>query len=207
MRCWVSRLCDFCGRAFESHRRFAHTRWAVGLMAAWSFFEALVWFILPDYLILLLAMLASRRLWTWVWVSVLFSLLGTLVMMSLVAAWPESMAQVIFHLPFTHERMPQRIEAMSQGWGVLSAVMQPFSLVPVKVWTYSALEHLHWDPMVYLLMLGLGRGVRMILVGSVGVIAARVFEAPLKHGWLVWVSLYTLVFLLALAWTSRLSLG
>jgi len=193
----------FSSRLYENDQRFAASRIAIILLAAWSFSEALIWFVLPDFLLLPLSILAPARWRLWLMVALVCSLLGTIAMIFLVGHLPDFMFHLLTRLPFTHAAMFSRIETLADAYGPWSTLWQPVSGIPVKAWTWMAVSKLHWRPALYLALVLLARGLRMAIVCWLGAQIARRFPQPLRNAWPLWFLLYSAFFFAFLGLTSR----
>jgi membrane protein YqaA with SNARE-associated domain len=190
-------------RLFQAAQDLARSNYGTQVLAIWSFSEAICWFILPDFLLLPLAVLApdkTRRLIVTAWIS---SVLGTLVLWLMMSQLPAHQASLIFALPFTHEGMLPKIQTLADLYGDGSAMFQPFSGIPAKVWVYSAVYLNHWNSLGFMGMLALARGLRMAAVGCLGRTIARRAPGLVQRSWLGWLIVYPVLFLLMLTATSR----
>lgn len=188
---------------FHSLQRFANSISGDITLLLWSFAEAICWFILPDFLLLILAILAPQKTLKWVLLSIIGSLTGTIVLITLLHWLPINFATIIFRLPFTHIGMLTKVEHFIQSYGHISILLQPFSGIPSKVWTYDIYQSPHWHPWLFLLLLTLARGTRMMLIGGIGYLVSKRIPTIIQRYWLFLLVLYTVLFLIFLSITSR----
>ncbi len=196
-------ITDMAGKIVETSRelmaatrRFCDGRGADWLLGAWSFAEALVWFILPDFLLLPYAAAAPRKSKRWFITALCSSLAGTLLLLILAVFWPEPVRQMIFSLPFTAAAMLSELE----GIRAPEILTQSVSGIPAKVWTLAALDY-HWNLAAFLLLLTLSRGLRMAAVLLIGQwLSGRRW---VEDYWLLWLILYIPAFLAGLSAVSN----
>jgi membrane protein YqaA with SNARE-associated domain len=190
-------------RLFQAAQNLACSNYGTQVLAIWSFSEAICWFILPDFLLFPLTILApdrARHLIATAWIS---SVLGTLVLWLIISQLPAHHANLIFALPFTHEGMLLKIQTLTDLYGYASILFQPFSGIPAKVWTYSAVYLNHWHAWGFLGMMALARGLRMAAVGWLGWTLSRKAPGLVQRFWLGWLIVYPVLFLLMLTATSQ----
>ena len=114
-------------------RRFAHTPRAVALCLAWGLAEALLFPIVPDVAVALLAVAAPARAPLFVLAAVSGSTAGGLVAY---AAGPA----FVDHLPLVTERMADAAAGWLRGEGAGGLAHQPWSGVPYKAFAYQAAD-------------------------------------------------------------------
>ncbi|MGE0199538.1 MAG: YqaA family protein [Candidatus Melainabacteria bacterium] len=172
------------GRVYDAMARWASTRSAEVTLCVWAFLEAIVWVILPDFLLIPLSMLKpshARRFWL---VAAVASMLGSITLWVLSTHWSATVGQWLFQLPFTPPAMAQRILQTGLDHGVLITLTQPVSGMPAKVWTWTAATQLHWSPVGYLGLLTLARSIRMGLCVAMGAWLGRRVPTFLRQWWL-----------------------
>ncbi len=185
------------------------------LLFAWSVAESIAWFILPDFLLFTMGFLLLPghqkqrfRLWVirWAIIAAIGSLCGTGLMIGLCKIFPAEVEGVLFQLPFTLPWMMLKITDLAEQHGLSAILIQPYSGIPVKIWTYTAISQGLWSVTVYLFLVTLTRLVRMGLVICLGKflhdglrkLAPSITANVIRPYWLGWLILYTLVFLAGL---------
>jgi membrane protein YqaA with SNARE-associated domain len=121
-------------------KRFAESRKENMLIAFWAFSEACIWFVFPDFILLILGILSPQKLWKYLTISIIASSLGGLLMMYLCVDHVNLVEKYLFHLPFTNLGMLNHLKTLENNFGNLSYFLQAFSGIPFKVWTYQAVS-------------------------------------------------------------------
>lgn len=121
---------------------FFSSREANWLIFAWAAGEAVVWFVIPEFLLLLVVFMRIRKKRQ----MLMFDIAGTVFGTILAILWrlPE---QAIAGLPYIQERMVSQTKTWYEEQGILALANQPFSGVPYKVFT-----HLAWEYRYHLLL-------------------------------------------------------
>ncbi len=116
--------------------RFAASRGAVVLVAAWAFGEAIVLPVVPDVALDLLALAAPRSGLRLFAVATLASLAGSLALFAFASATPEAARAIVLAVPGIPERM---LDAASQtvAAGAPSSIAQLGPGTPLKVFTVA----------------------------------------------------------------------
>lgn len=116
--------------------RFASTRAAVALVAAWSFGEAILLPVVPDVALDLLGLVAPRRSPVLFLVGVMASLAGTVVLFALAASQLASAQALVLALPAVSQPMLDAARATVAGGDPTSlALFGPGT--PLKVFTVA----------------------------------------------------------------------
>ncbi len=100
------------------------------LAFAWALGEALVWFVIPEFLLLLVVFMRRAKKVQLLIYDVLGTLAGTVI--ALFVHLP--MAQLV-KLPYIQPNMVHQVEQWYDQFGMFGLVLQPFSGVPYKVFT------------------------------------------------------------------------
>lgn len=183
---------------YVTQQRFASSSAGTALLAIWSFLEAICWFILPDYLLLIHVALCPTHAKRFAILSLVSSMAGSIVMLFLAARFPEQVGHFLFTLPFTSADMLSKTQHLEHSFGVSATLLQPVSGIPAKVWTYAAVYHFHWNLLVFWGLLAVSRGVRMALISFIGWVFGRYYNRELSAFWPIWLTLYTFLFFLFL---------
>ncbi len=188
---------------YAAQQCFASSFTGTSLLAAWSFMEAICWFILPDYLLLIMVVLCPTKAKRFAIISLVFSMLGCIVMLGLVGCFPEQIGHFIFTLPFTSAGMLTKVHHLEHMYGITATFLQPASAIPAKVWTYAAIYQFHWNLFIFWSFLAIARGSRMAVIAALGWWIGRYLSRKLSGYWLIWLTLYSMLFFLVLAKISR----
>jgi len=154
----------------------------VGVVATWSFAEAISWPLLPE-VILFIALLAAPACWTrLVPAAISASVCGGMV------AWTLGLSGAVAPQPLVTEPMRERVVQQVDDCGAAAVRQQPLSGVPYKVYAAYA-GHAGVEPVAFatesLAARGLRIGVLGVLFAGVGVVVNR---RPRIYSWLVTVS-------------------
>jgi len=106
------------------------------LVFFWAMSEALFWFVIPEFLLLLVVFMRIRRKR-----ELLIYDVGGTVAGTIVAFFVHVSASGIAHLPFIQEKMVEQTNAWYAHSGIWGLLYQPFSGVPYKVFTLTAQNH------------------------------------------------------------------
>jgi hypothetical protein len=192
----------FSSSCFSKQKAFADSISGDNLLILWSFLEAICWFVFPDFLIVILSVLAPQKTKRWIALSTASSFFGTVTLFCSFRFLPLEAFQVMFHLPFTHTDMLSRIEKLGSIHGYTSILFQPFSGIPAKVWSYSAYHTFHWNIFAFLLLLTSARSIRMLIAAWLARTTINMFSGFIPKYWLPLLAAYTIIFFIFLSLTS-----
>lgn len=185
------------GKTFS---RWDESRASRVAVAAWSFLEGSVWFVVPDFILLPLGVIDPDRYRQWAWLALKSSLAGIAVLWVLCCLVPTAMARLIYSLPCTYPGMGDCVAELGTRLGPAVGVFQPWSSVPVKVWALVAVERLEWRLLPFLFFAGLGRATRMFFVAWLGSMLGRRWP-KIAGPW--WAVAYVVLFFWGLHLVSR----
>ena len=112
---------------------FLASKQANWLVFFWAFGEALVWFVIPEFLLLLVIFLRIHRKRQLLFFDIYGTMAGTAV--AYIINLP---VHLIDKLPYIQPKMVEQTEVWFQQHGILGLIYQPFSGVPYKVFTFLA---------------------------------------------------------------------
>jgi membrane protein YqaA with SNARE-associated domain len=115
---------------------FFTSRYANWLVLCWAAGEAVVWFVIPEFLLLLLVFMRIQRKRQLLYYDIYGTALGTLI-----AYLIHLPAGSIDKLPYIQPGMVAQVQSWYQHMGMLALIHQPFSGVPYKVFTHLAPQH------------------------------------------------------------------
>lgn len=116
--------------------RFFGSREANALIFAWAAAEALFWFIIPEFLLILLIFMRIQRKFDLIKYDVLGTIVGTIIGL----IWRLSDASFL-QVPYIRPRMLEQVTAWYNEHGILGLFYQPFSGVPYKVFIHQAAQY------------------------------------------------------------------
>lgn len=123
---------------------FFQSKQANLLVFFWAFGEALVWFVIPEFLLLLVIFLRIRRKRELLFYDIYGTAAGTLV-----AYLINLPVHLIDKLPYIQPKMVAQTQVWYQQHGIFGLIYQPFSGVPYKVFTFLA-PHYHFFILLFL---------------------------------------------------------
>jgi len=165
----------------------------------WAFAEALVFFVLPDFYLLPASAAKPSRWMSLVLACVAGSLCGSVLLFAMTDYAPATIEWALEHLSLTGPSQLARAGALIDRHGLSAFLIQPFSLVPLKLFVYS---YAH-DGSALLPMIGAvaaGRFLRNIMVAYAGMLIGRRFADGIKKRWRPLLAVYVVVALALVAW-------
>ena len=115
---------------------FFTSRQANWLVFSWAAAEAVVWFVIPEFLLLLVIFMRIRHKRHMLLYDVGGTAVGTIA--AFIIRLPE---HAVAQLPYIQDRMIAQTRVWYDQSGVLGLANQPFSGVPYKVFTHLAWEY------------------------------------------------------------------
>lgn len=182
-------------------RRFALSRGALVAVFLWAMTEAVVWPIVPDFVLLPLAIAAPARAVKLVGAALLGTVLGGLV--AYAAGGTALGGPLLAHAPLVTDRMIAFAGSSIAESGPSVLLSQPWSGVPYKVFAYQASPE---GVGPFMIMSALGRGVRFLVFGLSGAVIGTVARPVWQRAFGPLLALYAAAFALGL-WRVVLSWG
>ncbi len=112
---------------------FFLSKWANYLVFFWAFGEALFWFVIPEFLLLLLVFMRIKRKKQLLTYDVAGTIVGTLFAFTLRLS-----DLTIAKIPYIQDKMIEQTLIWYDKQGIFALFNQPFSGVPYKVFTLTA---------------------------------------------------------------------
>ncbi len=106
------------------------------LIFTWAAGEAVIWFVIPEFLLLLVVFMRIHKKRQMLLFDIAGTVFGTIV--ALLMRLPE---QAIAGLPYIQERMVSQTKTWYNEHGIMALANQPFSGVPYKVFTHLAWQY------------------------------------------------------------------
>lgn len=123
--------------SFNRHLEyFFDSKYANWLVFFWAMGEAVIWFIIPELLLVLLIFMRVKRKRELLFYDIYGTAAGTIVAFAM--DLPE---RLISSLPYVQHGMVLQVRHWFDEHGILGLVYQPFSGVPYKVFTHLAHEY------------------------------------------------------------------
>lgn len=131
------------------------------LVLSWAALEALVWFIIPEFLLFLMVFMKVNRK-----VNLLkYDIIGTTLGTGVALVWHAS-PQVLLKVPYVFQGMIDQTKVWYDTHGVWGLFFQPFSGVPYKVFT-SLADDYHFFVPLFLLVAIVARMSRYVIAYEV----------------------------------------
>lgn len=178
-------------------------RWLDQSTRIWSFFEATLWYVIPDAWLLGVCMAHPDSAARLAKICFRWSAAGVGLCWLLCSLQPDGMRHLMFGLPFTLPVMAEWVRGASEDYGVWSALYQPFSNIPVKVWTLAGSANLGWSLFHFLPLVAASRALRMVLAAHLGAWVGRRLPQWIRRRPNLGLATYSLFIVYLLWWTSR----
>ena len=187
----------FNNKLFDKLSLFSLTSGALVLLAIWAFFEASIWFVIPDFFLLVLCVLSPKKYKKFFLIGIIFSLIGISAYFMFVSQYPGKAGEILIETPFIRGRMIEAIGSLYNDQGISSVLKQTTTVIPVKVWTYQAVTH-NFNFFIYLLFVGISRAIRIFLICFIFSIIGNKFKKNIKKYSSIFLFLYIILFFLVL---------
>lgn len=171
----------------------------------WGFAEGTLFFVVPDVLISLAALLGPRRAWRHVVAAIAGAVVGGALLYTWSVCDPQAASSAIAHVPFVRSRI---IEAARQNYldhGLGAVFIGPFTATPYKIYAIQAPQFA--SESAFLLATVPARGERFVFVwlafAAIGALLRRLLsstDVKLAVGcaifWIIFYSFYWTMILL-----------
>lgn len=138
--------------------RFFKSPESNALVFCWAAAEALVWFVIPEFLLILIIFMKIKRKLDLVVYDIAGTIVGSLIALSL-----HLPTATFIHLPYIRPAMLDQVGQWYGQLGVWGLLHQPFSGVPYKVFLQGAADYHFFIPLFLLLAIAV-RMVRYVVV-------------------------------------------
>jgi membrane protein YqaA with SNARE-associated domain len=180
-------------RPFLGGSRFLTGSGGLALSFLWGFLEATFFFVVPDVLLSLVAIVSFRRVWRHIAAAIAGAVCGGAVMFFWAQENPAKAYTTVKKVPFITERMFARVETSYRKDGMAAVYLGPMSGTPYKIYAVEAPGFFKATP--FLVATIPARGWRFVLVS----LFAAAGAAVLRRRWNK--SVRHLTILHTLAWT------
>lgn len=116
--------------------RFMMSKESNYLILTWAMAEALVWFVIPEFLLILVVFMKVHRKFDLVKYDIIGTVIGTLIGFVI-----HLQTETFLRVPYVYQRMLDQTEIWFDRYGVWGLLNQPFSGVPYKVFIHTAHEY------------------------------------------------------------------
>jgi hypothetical protein len=103
------------------------------LVFFWAFSEALVWFVIPEFLLFLIIFMRVKHKIHLLWYDIAGTVAGSIIGLTIML--PHSL---FLQIPFVYQKMIVTAHAWYDQLGIWALIHQPFSGVPYKVFLFES---------------------------------------------------------------------
>ncbi len=179
--------------AWDWWRRFARSRCGAGLVFAWSLAEAIAWPIIPEFILVPIAAGARQRFYLPLVCAVLGSALGGTLLFEFACTDPDRALRLLPRLPAVTDRQISRAAALIDEHGLQALALQPWTFIPLKVWTILAATR-GLAPARAIPTFIVSRGLRMVIFAVLASRTGGWFGGFLRQSSLFVAAAYVVVF-------------
>jgi membrane protein YqaA with SNARE-associated domain len=138
--------------------KFFHSKESNALIATWAAAEAIIWFVIPEFLLVLIMFMKVRRKIQLVTYDILGTVIGTTIALAL--HLPE---RALLSVPYIYQGMISHVHQWFGEHGIWGIFFQPFSGVPYKVFNALASEYGFFIPF-FIILAVVARMIRYLIV-------------------------------------------
>lgn len=131
------------------------------MVLLWAAGEAIVWFVIPEFLLVLMIFMKIKRKRELVKYDVAGTVAGTLIALGL-----HLPSDVLLKMPYVYQGMITQVGHWFDANGILGILYQPFSGVPFKIFNALALDYGFFIPLYIILAIS-ARVLRYIVAYQV----------------------------------------
>lgn len=141
--------------------QFFQSREADFLVLAWAASEAFIWFIIPEFLLILVVFIRAKQKFNLVKYDIYGTILGTIIGIS----WhlPDN---ALLKLPYIYQGMIDHVRDWYDQYQVWGLLFQPFSGVPYKLFNHIMADYQFFLPL-FLFLAVIARISRYIIIYQV----------------------------------------
>ncbi len=158
---WYRRRDEIAGKRPHFNyfmEKFFHSTESNALIATWAVAEAIIWFVIPEFLLILIMFMKVRRKIQLVKYDILGTVVGTIIAFML--HLPE---KVLLSLSYIYQAMLTHVHQWFSEYGILGIFFQPFSGVPYKVFNALAPDYGFFIPL-FIILTVIARMIRYLIV-------------------------------------------
>ena len=188
-------------RLYDKLSPLTMTNGALVLLSLWAFLEASVWFVIPDFLLLILCILYPKNYKKFFIFTLLFSILGIIAYFTFVSNYTVLSGEILLNTPFINQKMLDSINSLYTDKGISVVLRQTTTVIPVKVWTYQAVVH-HFNLFLYLFFVAISRAIRMFIISLIFAFIGKKYRNTLRNYSSILLLAYVLVFFIVLFYVT-----
>lgn len=141
--------------------KFFHSKESNALILTWAAAEAIIWFVIPEFLLILIMFMKVRRKIQLVTYDIIGTVIGTTI--ALLLHLPE---KTLLLVPYVYQGMIAHVHQWFDEYGIWGIFFQPFSGVPYKVFNSLALDYGFFIP-AFIVLAVIARMLRYLVVYEV----------------------------------------
>jgi len=191
------RIKELNQKVYDKFYIFAGSLVGLILLGLWSFFEASVWFIAPDFLIMLFSLVLFKKYKKFILVALITSLIGGLLYYILNLFYFEQLTDILFNTPFVAERSVAFVSKLLSEYGVIATFLQSITLIPFKIWTHFIVQY-NLSPLLYFVFVAISRTIRFFVVAFVFAFLGKKFKNKIRNNFNWLLIIYLLSFALVM---------
>ncbi len=138
--------------------KFFQSRESNAMVLIWAASEAIVWFVIPEFLLILIVFMKVHRKIQLVSYDIAGTVIGTCI--ALFLHMPQ---ETLLKIPYIYEGMITKVDGWYTDYGILGLFFQPFSGVPYKVFTALAMDF-HFSIILFIILAVIARMLRYVII-------------------------------------------
>ncbi len=192
---------EFNKKLYDKLSLLTMTKGALVLLAIWAFFEASIWFVIPDFLLLILCLLYPKNYKKFFLFTLLFSILGIIIYFLFVSNYPLLSGKILVNTPFINQKMLDSINSLYMEKGIVVVLRQTTTFIPVKVWTFQTVLH-QFNLFLYLFFVAVSRAIRMFIISLIFAFIGKRHKKIVREYSSILLLAYALIFFLVLFYVT-----
>ncbi len=188
-------------RIYDKLSPLAMTNGALVLLSLWAFFEASFWFVIPDFLLLILCILYPKNYKKFFIFTLLFSILGIIAYFTFVSNYTLLSGEILLNTPFINQKMLDSINSLYTDKGISVVLRQTTTFTPVKVWTFEAVLH-QFNLVFYLFFVAISRAIRMFIISLIFAFIGNKYRKAIRDYSSILLLSYIFVFFIVLFYVT-----
>ncbi|MBT4352846.1 hypothetical protein HOD20_10020 [archaeon] len=184
---------NYNNKFFKILETFFSSKYFIFILLIWTFFEASIWFIIPDFILLLSIIIKPHYYKKFLLITFTSSMIGIIFFYFFILNFPNFSLESFLRIPFTNQVMVDNINLLYSNQGIISVLKQSISGIPSKLWTYSAVKF-KFSLINYIFFVSVSRGIRMFIVSIVASIVGVKGSRILKNHSILFFISYVIFF-------------
>jgi len=170
-------------------KKFCQSKTAYSIAFIWGLSEATIFFIVPDFFFMFIAIFAPRRGILLALVTIGGSLLGGFLMYQLTLINPQALNDFLIQIPLISQKMISEVHGSLAHDGLKAVFWAPLKGIPYKIYAVqSALLNL--DLFQFLMITIPGRLERLLITAGIAAGIGFVFRKNIAEHSRIWIAGY-----------------